>query len=632
MANVTPRDSTQFTVQDSGQATATLPAGSVAGDLLVAWCEDGGRRSNRPADTTGWTSSAHAFGALWCKRLTAADITAGTVDLLGEVTGLVTCVNAAGINTANRRDGHQITRTVPGAAVIVTGFNPPSQSTINPTGDRLDSVVDHEDWPHSWWFLPGDGAAGLKGLSGVDSGASYYAWEILPIIGPTAPTLSTPLAGAEVDEASAVTLSWVHNSTSGQAQAGYAVRYREVGITGYWLYIDAFGFGNVAEQLVTSAAQSAVVDASVFAADTQYEWSVKTQDEGTFSDWSASQAFWARSRPTVTDVVVTSSAEDLTPLVTASWTMGYGSVAWWRVWVTLSAASAHDDDPVYDSGVIAFAWTSDHVVPALDDTGTVRWTNGGVYRAWVQVGQAGGLSSDPTQDASTFTVSWTPPAAPTGVSVIDGAPPRVIVEDVPTGCGIEVQWTVNPGAGWDHLSTVAMADVDEEVAAPLAPYGVGVWARARSLETIDGVPIPSTWTTSSATVTTDTGAYLVSDDGSTWIPVRMLDDDRAPLQGVTITVGHGATAPRVDSTPVAGWRFRLTLTARTQAQCDEILGFLTTRPAWWCRWAPENDAFGLRARVARTPDLVARADRAETGRVAPGPYSNRLIEIGCVTQ
>lgn len=134
-------------------------------------------------------------------------------------------------------------------------------------------------------------------------------------------------------------------------------------------------------------------------------------------------------------------------------------------------------------------------------------------------------------------------------------------------------------------------------------------------------------------MTTDTGSYLVDpDDTSDYLRVRMLDSDRSPLQGVTVSVGHGATTPRVDHTPVAGWAFRLTLTTRTRDEYDALADWLTGKASWWARWAPELDAFGARSRQSRTPDLITRAAPLDSDRIADGPLSNRVIEIGCVTQ
>lgn len=634
MANVTKRASRQFTVQDSGTATHTLPTGSVAGDLLLAWCEDGGRRSNRPADTTGWTSSAHAFGALWSKRLTAADITAGSVTLLGEVTGLLACVNGSGIG--QRRDGHQITRSVAGAAVVVTAFAPPSASTVNPTGDRLDSVVDHEDWPHTWYFLPGDGAAGLKGLSGVDSGASYFAWEILPVVGPNAPTLSTPLAGAQVDVAAPTVLTLVHNSTSGAVQAALEVRVREVG-TGTWYYVKADGTLTAPTTTLTQAASTVTIAAGQLTATKLYEWCARTQDESTWSDWSPTQEFRAVAKPTITDVAVTVSAGDLSPLVQATWTMGYGTPAWWRVRITPSASGAADVGTVYDSGIIGYTGLQEVVVPPADgDAADLRWTNGATYRAWVEVAQAGGLASDPTQDASTFTVSWTAPSTPSAVTVAQGTPARVTISNSVMRDGWELEWDPTNTGTWEaYASAVQSGSGSIYVYVPLVPYASPVHFRARVFTLSEGQRLRSGWRETASTFTsTDTRAYLVDPDNlSTYVAVRLAEDrDREPLQGVTVSLGHGATAPRVDSTEVQGWTGLLALSTRTLAEHDALVTWLTGKARWWVRWAPERDAFGAQTRVHRASTLMTRAKTPGVDRIGDGPLSNRVVALRWVSQ
>ena len=629
MANVTKVASTQFTVQSSGQATITLPSGSAAGHLLLAWCEDGGRGRNRPQDTTGWTSKAHSFGAVWCKRLTTADITAGSVTLLGEVTGALTVANGAGLG--ERRDGHQITRSVPGAAVVVTGFNPPSQPTINPTADRLDSVVDHEDWPHSWWFLAGDGAAGLKGLSGIDNGAAYFAWEILPVVGPNSPTLSTPLAGSETNQAAATALSWVHNSTSGAVQVACKVRIRAYG-SGTWYYVQSAGTLTTTETTLTQAATTATINASVLTATTLYEWGVSTQDEGTWSDWSPSQTFRAVAKPTITDVVVTASVGDLSPLVQATWSMGYGSPAWWQVRITPSASGASDVGTVYDSGVMTYAGLQEVVVPASTEWGT----SGATWRAWVRAAQAGGLISDWTQDASTFTISWTAPSTPSAVTVAHGTPDRVTISNSVMRDGWELEWDPTGAGEWvPYASAVQSGSGSIYVYVPLVPYGQAVHFRARVFTLSEGQRLRSGWRqTSTAHTSTDTHAYLVDPDNlATHLAVRLAGDrDRAPLQGVTVSLGHGADAPRVDSTLVQGYTGLLEVTTRTESELDALVAWLTGKSRWWVRWAPERDAFGAQARVHRASTLMTRAQAPGWDRIGDGPLSNRVTQIRWVSQ
>jgi hypothetical protein len=225
-------------------------------------------------------------------------------------------------------------------------------------------------------------------------------------------------------------------------------------------------------------------------------------------------------------------------------------------------------------------------IPVLD------WTNGSSYKAWVEVQQSGGLWSPWT--SGTFTVSWTPPTAPTGVAGLDSRPMQVNVTGVPAGKDVEAQWSVDGGTSWAALGYQVAPGTTASFDHPLAPYGVSVLFRARSLEILDGVGIPSSWTVAgSGVVSTDAGSYFVTDEGS-WLAVTVADAGSVEyVQGVQVSYGMGADGARVDRSPVQGSRGSLRLDTATKEASAALVSWITSVEVWAHRAHPETGDDGV---------------------------------------
>jgi hypothetical protein len=104
---------------------------------------------------------------------------------------------------------------------------------------------------------------------------------------------------------------------------------------------------------------------------------------------------------------------------------------------------------------------------------------------------------------------------------------------------------------------------------------------------VDGVGLPSSWTTSSAVTSTDDGAYFVADDGS-WLAVVVAEFGSIEfVQGVQISYGMGAEGARVDRSPVQGMRGSLKLDTGTKEAGAALVEWITESEVWTFRLHPE---------------------------------------------
>lgn len=621
MANVTLRGYTQMTTQASGVDTKAWPSGTIAGDLAVVVCQDGDWRDG-PADRTGWTS--HRDG-IWAKRVTTGDL-AAALSLRGRTTFLVTFVNGSHIGRTAAQPGLKL--SVAGAGLFVDGWGSRNQTTLDPSANRLGTIVQMvlDNSPNSTWFVAAT-AAGYTALAGTDDDREYRAFEIVPVAGPNAPVLISPAPEQQLDVALAVPLVFAHQTTSSGAQDGYRVSIRAAG-AGSWQYLTAAGGLSGSLQTVSSSSGVATVSAGVLSAGS-WEWQVATSEGGVFSAYSPVQSFTLVAAPTVDSVSVSAPAQDLTPAPSWTRTLGQGTQIAYQVRVTESAAT-DPDAPMWDSGVVMSAASS---MVISDDSSLVdaiqrRWGNGSTYKAWVRIWQTGGLDSGWV--AGTFTPTWTAPAAPSLVSAsVAHFPLRVTVSGIPTGRGIRVEKSIDTGATWTLLRDVpAPGSSVYYVRDALAGYGVPTYYRACSYESVDGVELTSAWEQiPSAVSSTDESAYLVSDDGVTYLPVTVLSSARETLtQGVSTWHGLSADSARVDKTPPQGWRGTTVLETQTESDRATVIAFLTEQPVWWLRWGPE--IYGL-TRADAAPTRMRQASEVSKDRKARA-LSVRQVEFSWV--
>ena len=615
------RQYTQMTYQLSESASIAWPTGTAVGDLAVLLIDGGAKR--QPVSASGWVSITNGTGKVaWCKRVTSTDL-ASPLAVKGLVTALQTFAGASGLGIARATYGLTITQA--GGAVLVFGAAPPPATSIDPTGDRL-GVAAQGEWVHQLWWLPRT-AAVYTTLSGTDKDVDYYAWEILPLVGPQAPSLASPLAGAQVDAAVAAPFVWLHQSTASADQEQCKVRIRQwtSGGTGTWYYVKADGTWTTTETALTQATQTVSLNAGVLTTGTLYEWQVATYDSGYWSVYSAEQQLTPAAKPTVDSITPTSTAGDLSPAIAWTATAGAGSLSAWQVRVCASA-DATSDNPLWDS------LTQSGTATATVAPSTTAWTNGGTYYAWVRVQQSGGLWSAWTKDNATFAVSWTAPAAPSSVTAANqtSGPLQVTVAGIPTAMGVDLEQSTD-GSTWESVVAISAPSATQVIDIPLAAYGVATQYRARTYQVVEDVRLYSSWTTSAAVASTDTAAYLVDDtDRSEWLAVRISDDSsRTTVQGVAVSYGHGATRARVDRSESMGEAGSTRLSVDTDAARTAVVEWLTTKPVWWLRWYPERSGSTLSDAGSTR---MALAGPVSTSRLAQVVITKRHISFQWVEQ
>lgn len=592
------RGYTQGTTQASGSVAISWPAGTAAGDLAVVIAHDGSRRT-RHSDgptTSGWV--AHGC-RIWTKKVTTADL-ASALTVNGVVTFLQTFSGASRVGNVRDHEGCRMQES--GAGLLVHGVGHSWQSNITPGAtDRLGTEVRSVTYnrPNAVWFKA-LASSGWAEIADDDDDVHYYAVEIRPTLVPAAPTVVTPIASAELDASQAVVFSWIHQSNSSSAQDGVQIRIRTVG-SGTWSYVTSSGTITTTVTTLTQTAQSASINSGVLTSGTQYEFNIATREFGALGAYSATQTFLPIAKPTVTSITPTSTVESLTPTIAWAATMGLGSQQAWQVRVSPST-DPNSETPVWDSGIIQGSATTT-TAPA-----TAGWTNGQTLYAWVRVQQTGGLWSPWTQDNATFTVSWTPPVAPSSVVAanIANQPLQVTVAGITAGYDLTIEMSVDGGENWTPVNALVNPGTPTVAQLPLAGYGITTLFRARTSITLsDVVVLYSAWTESSPLASTDKHFYLVSQDGNTFLQVKMAQDKgRTVNQGFSVTYGHGATKARQDQTVSMGTSGQTTLQAESLDEEIEIITWLTTRGTWWLRWGPERSP-GLTNKPATLMSLAA---------------------------
>ena len=629
MANVVYVGCRQATYQSSGSGTIAWPSGALAGHLAILSIE-GTDKTTREPTSDGWTKIDHTdITDTYYRIITTADLAAG-VPYEGHVGWLAVYAGAG--------RAHQVSSTgdgvTPGGRLTTTGamlhcFGRGYDHPLTPSSGKLGSDTRNDAWHKRYsnvWSAGPIAAPGYLKMAGSSNVKYCAGFEIVPLAGPLAPTLAYPTAGAEVDAALDAVLAWVHRSSQAMAQQARQLRARASG-SSTWLYLQADGTLGASAAQVTTAAQSATIDAGQLTAGTVYEWAVQTEDADFWSPWSPTATFTAATKPTVTSVTVTAAAEDLSPTVTLTASTTGAHVAT-RVRIC-AAADADPGAPLYDSGILTGAVTT-YTVPASES-----WTNGASLRAWVEVRQGGGLWSVPTADDATFAVTWTPPAAPAAVTAANQTigPIAVTVTGVSGMALVQIMASTDAGATWSEYATVTPSGASVTVQRPRL-YGVPVRFRARTATLSEGVRLWSAWTTMGADITpTDMGAYLASDDGSDWLAVRVrTDEDRTRVQDFSITrplTSTPGSVAQVDSTPATGWEGRTTVFCATRAERESLLAWLDAHRVFVLWPNPEHR---LGAMVAEPPVRVTLRDTLTLARLAQANISSRDVPLPWVSQ
>lgn len=572
------RGYTQGSIANIG-TSVSWPAGSAAGDLALVHC--GGRYSNNGPQTSGWTPCGHK--SHW-KILTSTDIATALVVNASHVK-LQVFTGAKSIGRTSTQNG----LTVQGAGSYLYVESSRSASPIAPATYRQGNEWKDENGYYQAAYALASGA-GWAAVPSMGSGATSYSYEVLPATAPSAPILTTPEAGASVDQTLALTFGWDHQSSF--AQTGRRVRLT-TGATVRW--IDGAGALQTTEQSVATDSTTATLNAAALTAGAAYTWAVATQDANGWSVYSSERALNPIAPPTVTSVTVSAPAGDLSPEVSWAATAGYGVVEAHQVWITPAAATSPDDGSALWTSSVVAGTVSPETAPS-----STPWVNGASVKAWVRVWQTGGVSR--TLASAAFSVSWTPPSTPTVTASAATSPPTVTVSGLTAGNTIEIEQRLD-GINWTPLTTrVAAGTSIAGIPSPLAATGTSVSFRARQATTVDGVLMQSAWSTVASITATPSGCYLVDDtDRSTYLIAHFYAlGDREIVQSLSVTYGLGATSARVDRTPEAGERGSVVWVTTTAAERDALLAWLDARTVFWIVFPPEGGLAVPAKRVART--------------------------------
>ena len=448
------------------------PAGTAVGHLAVLRIY-GTPSSTRQVD--GWQTFKHTPSSdhFW-KVLTAADI-ASALPIVKGYAASVSVYSGAGrigavSDLASQSPG--VTTTVAGSMVDISGRG---RSTLTPSGALgSDQVIAAYSNRHcNTWSLGPQATPGWAGLSGFN-GSDSTSVEIVPIAGPSAPTITGPLSASSVSAAGALVVSWIHRSAQTGTQDGYSVRLVKDGTTTYYLTSGGTLTGSVTT--IASSSASASIASGQLVSGSSYVVSVQTSEGGVWSAWS-SVTVAAITPPSVSSVSVASPAGSLTPVVSWTGSTTGGQQAFHVRILPATAASADDVSVLWDSQATAGTDSSASAPPLA------TWVNGQSLKAWVRIQQPGLWSA--WVASSAFSVSWTAPAAPSSVVAANqpAGPLRVTVAGVvapattvPLTNSVTNGAFVNGTAGW-----VAGSGSISAVAGALSVAAAGGTGRASQL-------------------------------------------------------------------------------------------------------------------------------------------------------
>ena len=622
MAIGTPLKNTP-TYWSSGSGTVPWPAGAAAGQFMVAFIagDSSGSDKREPVDAVadGWTVWNKTYSThTWWRILDAAYLAAhpSGIAFRGRIVflTLIPGVGAAGVRTSSAG----ATLSKPNAAVMMFGRG---TSSLLPTAGKQFSDVQNPAYGNrrnNVWFRT-ETTTGYKSFSGFN-GTDSDGFELIPLEGPAAPLLVSPIGGAAIDYAASNLLEVAHQSRQGATQEKIKVRIRPVAVpAGAWSYVLANGTLSAVETSVDTAAAGLSVAAGQLSAGS-WEWSAATYDNGAWSDWAASETLTATTRPTATPTLTT-GAGNLSP--TVSWTPTVvGAQVAHQVKIVKASGGSWTTNVVYDSGVVPGAATSLEVPPRAD------WDNGGSYVAYLQVTQTDQLKSVPTASTAQ-TVSWTAPATPASCAYAPGSPPTITVTGVAAGASsLVIEASDDGGTTWRRVAEVLSPGSSVIVADPLAPYGVQSTPRARIQNTVDGVAMWSAYRTGAGFTSADLGGYFVA-DGS-WLRVETAaDSDVEPIEERVVSTGLGAEFASVDRGPRQGFRGAAAFTTLTYADELALVAWLDDRDAWTWRRPPESDGY---TRVNRAPTLITAAAWKVARHISRGAWSPRVFSIDWVEQ
>lgn len=552
-------------------ASLALPAGVAVGHLAILW-DDIRWDSDDMSGPDGWDLVGHKT---WARRLTSADVLAGSVPVRGTNQCLVVF---AGAGRPTRPRDSQYARIPAGGAGFWLGWMSRwhSGALASATYQVGTTVKDEFDgYRHGVWVRPVS-SAGDYTPGSVSRHTEIKSLVIPPLQAPAAPTWLT--TGSSIDRTAPLTLRFAHQSDVPMDRCRVEVRATS---SGTWQYVTPAGtLATTSTEIVTSDG-AATIAASQLSAGQAYEMRVSTHNDGGWSPTSVSIIIVARNPPGITGTLTTAH-NDLSPLVTWSVVPSLGQQRSWQVRIAPEGMGPDAALDGWSSGVQSGAETS-WQAPASNLV-----LNGGSYVAWVKVTDDALTSAWVALPAAV--VSWTPPPAPASISAADDSPPTLTAAGVaPTS--LELEWQEERNGEWVGLASTVGPSAQETIAIPLAPYGVPQRYRVRSIDVVDGVHLPSEWTTLSAQTFHDMASYVVSLDGREYLMVRITQDSaRKPVLGVAASTGLGARSVHLQRTLQAGSTGQTTIQVWTDAEFVALQEWVTKRDKWRMRWTPERDS------------------------------------------
>lgn len=572
-------------------ASVAWPSGTVAGDLALLHAEGGTTAWSRQGpQVQGWTACGYRC---WYKTVDANDLL-GPLSVNARHVKLQTFSGAGGVGRTSSQSG--VVTSVAGAGVWVDAARP--VPTVAPATSRLGAEwVDEVGWSQGAYYLAAP-TPGWVALAGVAADAQCYAYEVLPLVPPGAPTLLAPGEGERVLSSGLRDYSWRHESPSPQIGFRLKMSWTDQ-VSGQpkvaWLGAVGGPPDSTTETSIGSSSQSVSTRPPGVGS---YTWQVATQTASGWGPYSAARTLYADTAPTVSSVTVTATAGSLTPPV--DWFAYPGSAAGVttvltgsRVRVTPASSASPEVATLYDSGTIA-GDVHPRTVPA-----STPWTNGQSVKAWVTVYQTGGLSA--TLASAAFAVTWTPPAAPTVSATATTTPPTVTVSGLTAGDPVTIEQRLD-GATWTALATRTATGATLSVQSPLAMTGAPVTFRARRSAVVSGVRVASSWATSGTITASPAGTWLVDDtDATSYLRLELLETrTRVLVESSSVTYGLGASGPRIDYTQPAGWRGEEVVICDTTADRTALLAWLSTHRVWWLVSPPNAGEPQPLIRAART--------------------------------
>lgn len=567
----------------AGVGTFAWPEEVQEGDLC--WLYAGGSQPQTGPAGSGWTPVGHKA---WWKVLDLDDL-ASPLQVTAERIKVLFFFGAERIGASSQQASVKVgvdDWAIVDASRIGSGSCVPSATYlvgaewVSATGRRQATLTQKAS------------RAGTLSVA-VTSGTEAYAYQVVTEALPLAPTLRSPYAGARISTLAVPRLEWMHR--------GGTLREARVELTG------PMGIRNVTVDgtLFNGEWWLPPIDQVTLAASLPagtYTWRVMTVNYTGDGPFSSAWTFFVDVPPTVPVPTVASPHGSLTPTVTpGTATPTYGIIEQHRITIAPADSTDPERDALWSTGTRMGA-PSPESAPA-----TTPWINGAPLRAWVTCWQTGNIST--TTASAVFPVSWTPTAAPT-VSIAAGTPPMVTVGG--TAFGRRVQLEQLLGATWTPLTERLAAASTVVVGSPLLALGRPVRVRARQAAQVSGVWLWSDWVETPMVTCPPVGCYLVDDvDRAEYLEAHATEDgSRETVQGIASTYGLGGLV-RVDQTPEAGERGRLTLAARTSGEADAIGAWLAARRVWWYVWPPEG-----RARDPQRPVRMMRDVRRSVDRVA----------------